>query len=493
MTMPADPALTRRAVVAAILSAAALPALAEAPVRSPRPPPRPPARVAGTARAAGATGTSADLVAAARLGGKVAFAVLDAASGAVLDAIEPETALPPASVAKAVTALYALDRLGPAHRFVTRVIATGPVAGGVVEGDIALVGGGDPTLDTDRLGALVEGLRARGIRGATGRFLIHAAALPAARMIDEDQPAHVGYNPAVGGLNLNFNRAHFEWKRAPDGWRVQVDARGERFVPLVRGVRVRIVERESPVFAYDDRDGVEHWTVAARALGEGGSRWLPLRRPADHVGEVFRTLAAAQGVTLGAPQAATGGAPGGTVLAETASDPLGPILRAMLRHSTNLTAEVLGLASSGARSLRDSAAAMAAWAEARYGASARLVDHSGLGGASRISPLAMARILARAHGEGALPPLLRAFPARENGRPRVVAKTGTLNFVSGLGGYVTAPSGRVLAFAIFAADTARRDGLVGEARERPPGGAEWTRRARGMQARLIDRWAGLYG
>jgi D-alanyl-D-alanine carboxypeptidase/D-alanyl-D-alanine-endopeptidase (penicillin-binding protein 4) len=53
--------------------------------------------------------------------------------------------LPPASVAKALTSLYALDTLGADHRFQTRVMATGSVIGGVLKGDLILVGGGDHT------------------------------------------------------------------------------------------------------------------------------------------------------------------------------------------------------------------------------------------------------------------------------------------------------------------------------------------------------------
>jgi D-alanyl-D-alanine carboxypeptidase/D-alanyl-D-alanine-endopeptidase (penicillin-binding protein 4) len=50
----------------------------------------------------------------------------------------------------------------------------------------------------------------------------------------------------------------------------------------------------------------------------------------------------------------------------------------------------------------------------------------------------------------------------------------------------------VLAFAIFAADLPRRAGIPAEQRERPAGGSEWTRRARGMQARVVERWATVH-
>ena len=119
------------------------------------------------------------------------------------------------------------------------------------------------------------------------------------------------------------------------------------------------------------------------------------------------------------------------------------------------------------------------------------VDHSGLGGASRISAEALALALARSPWMG---DLMRPFATRDKAKgkgPGVRAKTGTLNFVSGLAGFVDTP--RPMVFAIFAADTARRDSLSGAERERPSGGPEWTRRARAMQGQLIERWAALHG
>ncbi|MFN7223371.1 MAG: D-alanyl-D-alanine carboxypeptidase, partial [Paracoccaceae bacterium] len=109
----------------------------------------------------------------------------------------------------------------------------------------------------------------------------------------------------------------------------------------------------------------------------------------------------------------------------------------------------------------------------------------------------MARILHKARLSGAgLHPLLRNMGMRDakgaeikNHPVRVMAKSGTLNFVSGLAGHVIPPEGRELIFAIFLGDVARRDALAVADRERPPGGEGWTRRARTLQGQLITRWA----
>ncbi len=486
--------ITRRFVLGGLLAGAAVPVWGEGLVTSPRPKPR-----AGRPVDRPAASDAEALIAAAKLGGAVGFVVADARTGAVLDAREPDLALPPASVAKAVTALYALEKLGPRFRFATRVLATGPVSQGVVQGDLVLVGGGDPTLQTDQLGDLVARLARDGVKGATGRFLYWDGALPRLEGIAEDQPAHVGYNAAVSGLCLNFNRVHFEWKRAGSDWQVAVDARGQRFVPEVGMVRVGIRSREAPVFTYA-RGQVEEWTVATSALGKGGSRWLPVRDPGRYVAEVFRTLARAQGIRLEAGERVAA-LPSGVELGRAESAPLPEVLRDMLRFSTNLTAECVGLTASRSGGLAASGRAMSDWVRESFGVTMDLRDHSGLGGASRVTASGMARVLVRAEAEGrGLKAILRDVGMKddqgkviEKHPVKVLAKSGTLNFVSGLAGHVVPPGGRELVFAIFSGDPARRDAVPVELREGPEGGKSWANRARRLQGQLISRWAGAYG
>ena len=488
------------------MSAVAGAVFAEAPARSIRPRPRDPERIAQLVRDARrrSAASVAELIDEARLGGTVGFLVADAATGDVLESRLPDEALPPASVAKSVTALYAMTRLGKDYRFRTRLVATGPVREGRLEGDLVLEGSGDPVLDTDDLAGIAARLKAAGLREITGRFLIYAGALPYIRAIDPDQPDHVGYNPTISGVNLNFNRVHFQWQRAASGWAVSMDARSDTLRPAVSVAQMAVVNRDLPVYTYREAKGVDEWTVAEQALGNGGSRWLPVRRPDLYAGEVLKVLASAQGIRL--PDAeVTATPPAGTAIVTHDSASLSAITRLMLRYSTNITAEVLGLTASRdeagvARDLPSSARRMSDWMAAEMGAaSASFRDHSGLSGDTRISARDMVAMLVATGPGGVLHRHLKEVPVwDDSSRPvsgahyAIQAKTGTLNFVSALSGYVTQEAGPPLAFAIFAADVPRREALAPEEMERPDGAGAWAGRARLLQQKLIRRWAAVY-
>lgn len=447
---------------------------------------------------------STQMVMKSGLSGKVAFAVADPKTGKILESFHADTSLPPASVAKAITALYALEHLGASHRFQTRLITTGPVENGIVKGDLILAGGADPTLDTDDLFAIASEMKAKGIHEVRGDFLVWGGAVPYARHIDRSQPEHVGYNPALSGLSLNYNRVYFEWTKANKGWAISMDARSQRYRPEVQVATMSVVQRNVPVYTYSDKNGTDSWTVANAALGKKGARWLPVRHPDIYAGQVFQTFARSHGIVL-KPARSIRSLPAGQIIVTHKSDTLSEILRGMLKYSTNLTAELVGMAATRARlgraeGMQNSAREMSRWAAQRHGMTkTKLVDHSGLGDASRVSALDMTRLLVAAHKSTALTALLKEIPLRDaKGRVdkshpvKVHAKTGTLNFVSSLAGFAKRKDGPDLAFVIFTADQAQRQALSPDQRERPKGARSWNRRSKTLQQRLIERWSQSY-
>lgn len=502
-----DP-ISRRWIIAALLSGAAgsvaLPALAEAPRRTPRPKLRHGGHHAAAAHAEHEVASPLDLIKDADLGGEVGFVVADGRTGKVLDSHLPNAAMPCASITKVFTTLYALDHLGPDHRFTTRLVATGPILGGTIQGDLVLVGGGDPTLTSDDLATMAAALAAKGVRGVTGRYLYDASAIPHFTAMDPDQPVQAGFNPGLSGLNLNFNRVHFQWTRTKSGYQVLMDARADRIQPAAPDITMKIVDRNTPPYTHEFTNGRELWTVASNTLSASGSRWLPVSDPAPYTASVFHEVAAAYSVRLPDPAPGRAGA-GATELVSHDSEELTAILRTMLFYSTNLTAELVGLASTVAihgiapTSLEASAAQMSDWIAKRYNVHAHFGDHSGLAPGTRVTAADLASLLTQAGPNGPLRSLLKNIHLLDD-RGRLIkntplsvqAKTGTLNFVSGLAGYLSGPNGQELVFAILTSNMDRREAVEGSTRERPPGVRVWTRHSRQLQQNLIESWAALY-
>jgi D-alanyl-D-alanine carboxypeptidase/D-alanyl-D-alanine-endopeptidase (penicillin-binding protein 4) len=94
------------------------------------------------------------------------------ASGEVLASQMAERAVHPASVSKVPTTLALLSRLGPTHRFTTKVLAGGPIVDGRLRGDLVLEGGHDAFLVSENAFLILARLRALGVRHVDGDLVV---------------------------------------------------------------------------------------------------------------------------------------------------------------------------------------------------------------------------------------------------------------------------------------------------------------------------------
>ena len=96
---------------------------------------------------------------------------VDLGTGEVVFQRKPELALAPASAEKLAVSFAALRLLGPGFRFRTEVAGAGELTGPVWQGDLFLLGHGDPTLAPADLAALARDVAGWGIRRVTGLVL----------------------------------------------------------------------------------------------------------------------------------------------------------------------------------------------------------------------------------------------------------------------------------------------------------------------------------
>ena len=128
----------------------------------------------------------------------------------------------PASAMKLLTTLVALDVLGPAYRWKTDVYALGDVADGTLDGDLALKGYGDPFLVTERVWQLIRDVRHAGVLNITGDLLLDDSHFDVGNHDPgafDRQPLRA-YNVAPNALLMNFKVVRYWFE--PDGNAVRV-------------------------------------------------------------------------------------------------------------------------------------------------------------------------------------------------------------------------------------------------------------------------------
>lgn len=101
--------------------------------------------------------------------------IIDLTTGERLYSRGERQRMRPASSEKMVTAIAALDVLGPQHAFTTQLLTTGSVEGGVLRGDLYVRGTMDPLLTAADVRGLVSQLRSAGVRSVSGRLIADAS------------------------------------------------------------------------------------------------------------------------------------------------------------------------------------------------------------------------------------------------------------------------------------------------------------------------------
>jgi D-alanyl-D-alanine carboxypeptidase/D-alanyl-D-alanine-endopeptidase (penicillin-binding protein 4) len=406
-------------------------------------------------------------------GGEWGVLVMSVTRGDTLYSEQPDLLLKPASTMKLMTTALALERFGPEHTFDTDVLRGGPVNGGVLDGNLYLRGGGDPTLSLrfwqgeSPMDALARQVVSAGIRRVNGDVVADESAFDAERIPFGWKSSYLmsAYAAPISALSLNENLVWIVARPENGQAVVELDPPSTA-IPIVSTVRVT---------------GGSGGRIAARRTANGiavsgsiGSSSAPRRYslvvqepPAFAAGALEASLRKAGVEVVGSVR--LGVTPkGAEPVAEVQSLPLANIVSYMNRESINHFAELLfrdvahenghsGSAKAGLDALRELLATKAGGQPEAV----RVADGSGLSEADSLTARSMVQLLAYAHrapwgsvfhasmpvaGESELMRRrMRSTPAQGN----LHAKTGTTNTVASLAGYVTALNGEVLAFAFI--------------------------------------------
>ncbi len=383
----------------------------------------------------------------------------------MLWSVSPELELIPASTTKLFTTGFSRTRMGGGARFTTRVIGDGRVdtISGKWVGTWALQLGGDPTLERagragPTLRELARQLRERGVRVLDGPLAVTSKNGPAAsRYPTVWSPDYEGrlYAPPVGPVALHENIVSLTFQPGreagapphlvsayPDG----VGRMVRIAATTVGGRGKRLSLRADPDGGWTLRGhiGIDRRVAGLSAVAHDPSQLLVAAWSAALERAGIRWLNVGGPVML-APRPAT-------ILAQVSSAPLDSIAIEVNRRSVNIGAELMLQWAAGNQ--LTGPGLLTQHVRQVVGPSARvhLVDGSGLSQFNRMSSRTQMLYLARfpqLPGNGRYPLLL---PANGTGTLRrlrggamtrgvVHAKTGTLDDVATLAGYLARPDG----------------------------------------------------
>lgn len=403
--------------------------------------------------------------------------VQDIAQSTPLIEFNAEAAKNPASVMKLVTTAAALHALGPNYRWQTLAYAGGPLNGERLEGDLILKGSGDPLLDTEAFWTFLRRLRERGLRHIGGDLTIDESYFD---LVREDRGAFDGrpyrvYNVQPAALLVNFHVYRFRLR--PDRIRGEVVVTTDppsttvtiqNDLKLTNGrcrgrkyrVRMKVLE------------GLPHDTV--RFSGN-----YPMGCGAH---SLLRTVSSQESYVYGVFKALwkdLGGEIDGGVRTDVVPDsarriyrfrsrPLADIIRPMNKFSNNVMTRNLLLTLGAERfgepgTVKNGRAAIHDWME-RVGIDAeslQIDNGSGLSRDARASSRLVGELLLKMYRSPYMPEFIASLPlsAMEGTmedrfiddplKGRMHMKTGLIDHVRSMGGYMLTRSGRTMVIVLL--------------------------------------------
>lgn len=382
----------------------------------------------------------------------------------------------PASTMKLVTTHAALAMLGPDYRWTTRFLTTGPIRDGVLQGDLILQGGGDPHLVIEDLHALMADLRAQGLKTIRGDLVVDDARFAvgpadgeafdgdasqaynvrpwaaltnfkASKLVIDPKKRQLALEPPLADVQLRYDVKVLKGRCRTGGTRLGVQdgaTAAGRPVVSVNGTQVRACGSQQFYAAMLDHQQFLHGIFKAAWKDMGGQF---------------------TGRTRIQPGAAARGRP---LYAWQSTLDLGEVVHHINKFSNNVMTRMLLLemaAASGQGALPPERAGQ--WLHQWYRGQGLVLpslvmeNGSGLSRQARISAGDMVTLLARAAGSPTAPWFEASLPVvgidgtmRTRLRMDPVAgqaqiKTGTLQNVRAIAGYVTAASGRRYALSLM--------------------------------------------
>lgn len=376
----------------------------------------------------------------------------------------------PASVMKVVTTWAALETLGPAYTWPTEIYFLGNFNGKELDGDLALKGYGDPYLVAEELWKMLRALRRVGLEEIAGDLVLDATYFD---VVEDDPGAFDGqpyraYNVVPNALLVNFKAVQFQFRSDPLNGRVNVSTD-----PILSNLKIRNGLKLSDGACASYQAGIAFAHADAEALDEVALEGSYSRRCRSY--SMSRTVLRHDTYAFGLFTALwreVGGSIEGTLRSEPVpadarpvvtwhSPPLGDIVRTINKNSNNVMTRqllyTLGAEQHGSPGTREKGIQAVRSFLTSRGLnlnSLTVTNGAGLARDERISARLLGEILAQASQSVYAPEFISSLSLggmdgttrgrfdATSGNGRMHVKTGRIDHVAALAGYVHAHSGK---------------------------------------------------
>lgn len=413
---------------------------------------------------------------------KVGIIVGSVGTGEILFEKGADNLVIPASVSKIFTSYSVLKKLKPNFVFKTALFQSGIIKDGKLSGDLYVKGGGDPSLVSERLWLLVNDFRRKGIKQILGKIVIDSSYFDSEKN-PESRPKYLkdqAYNAPVGAFSFNFNTTTvFVNPGDAPGLPPKVYTDPENsYIDVVNQATTGNADSNNTiqVTRTDYVKGDIGDTVLLRGSipldGKEMRFFRNIVNPALYAGHMLKTFFEQRGVRVDG-NVEEGTVPGNAkLILEFESQPVWQIVWGLNKFSNNFVADQLmkklgaemwgppGTLQKGLATVQDVLEDIGIPKNAYT-----IADGSGLTRSTQVTARQILRVLIAAHRDFSIYPefLSSLGVSGEDGTLRnrlptsagmnvLRGKTGSLDGVASLAGYVPSRDGELLAFAIVLND-----------------------------------------
>lgn len=383
----------------------------------------------------------------------------------------------PASLTKILTAYTSFKNFPMDHKFKTQLLTTGIFEEHSLKGDLILKGGGDPSFISESMWVLVNNFIRTGVKEISGNLVVDDSYFDSIRFDDsrEDSRVDRAYDAPVGALSFNWNSVNVYIRPGktigspakiyadPMSSYIKVINRATTAKGNVKKIRVsRQVDKSRPgdVIIVAGTIGIERDEVVS---------YKSITEPDFWSGIQLKEFLDQRGVLLKG-NVVRGKAPTeAKVLVELEGSDLRKVVTDMMKFSNNYVAEMLtknisayvdkepGNIVGGIKIIRNTLENDLGFQKEHY----NLVNPSGLTRLNKLRPLDLANLLNRAKNDFKFfPEFIASMPISgidgtlkdrfgQDIDIRVRAKTGLLNGVTGLAGFIGHPMGKMFTFTFI--------------------------------------------